>query len=124
MGAMASDRYRQAVEEARQLLDQSPDALEQRRKRLAERDGEMSKQKADASREQLANIVKVIVVPMPRNEDEERSPHFWRGLAELALMEAERTMDPQTQQVLRHIADDYFRLAEQVEARVSSSGRG
>ena len=56
---------------------------------------------------------------MPHHEDDERSPHFWRGLAALALMEAERTTDPQTQQVLRQIADDYFRLAEQVEAKAS-----
>ena len=44
-------------------------------------------------------------------------------LAELALMSRTPT-DPQTQQDLRHIADDYFRLAEQVEAKASGSTRG
>ena len=55
------------------------------------------------------------------SSENERSAHFWKALAELALKEAERTLDADTQAALRSIAREYFELAQQIDAKASRS---
>ena len=55
-------------------------------------------------------------------ETPERSAEHWRRLAQQALIEAEIAMDPEVQDVLRAIAQDYMMLAQQAEAKASLPG--